>query len=353
MGGDEFVIVVPDVTIEVLTELGERLIHAIHEPMEFEGIEVLPSASIGVSLHQGGGDADSLIRDADIAMYTAKANGRNGLSVFVASRHSEMTRREVAERFRDAIHDYQIELVYQPIVSLATHHVAGVEALARWTDTELGAISPQQFVELAHNLGALPLLTERIIERAFQDHSMWKHHLGEACPWISINLSLGQLADRSFAETVERYLVEYRVDPSMLVFEVAEDAAMGELSATLRQLGAIRRLGCKVAIDDFGSGYSNLLHLRQLPLSQLKLAPEMIAHLEDETDVHLLKAVRALGVAMGFEVIAKGIELPGQESALQMLEFQFGQGWLFGRAASADHILRLIEMTREPVMSTN
>ena len=351
LGGDEFVVVVPEASMDHLHSIAERIEMSTAEPIAVDNLHLFVGASVGIAPWREGIDADGLTRDADVAMYNAKKSGKGCIAIF-AEEHEDSPglHLRLARDLGSALNRDEIQVAYQPIVDLATNEFVGVEALARWNHPELGQISPAVFVGVASQIGRMDELGRQVMATCLSDRVAWQETLGDAAPWVSVNLSPNQLKDRLFTDDISAMFHESGVSTHTFTFEVSESLAMGDLSVSLRQLGGLRKIGCSIAIDDFGSGMSNLTQLRQLPVNQLKIDPDLIRRLgTSEIDDNIVKLIRELSGVLAMDCVAKGVETPLQQRALRDLGCRYGQGWLFGRPTTADRIERLITMTTQLV----
>jgi diguanylate cyclase (GGDEF)-like protein len=343
IGGDEFVLarfVRPGGGND-----GERLaadvIDSFRRPMTVSDSSLVTTVSIGLARSTGPATAEGLLRDADTAMYRAKDAGRNRCVVFDSSmRDSVRARVETELALRYALDRDQFLLHYQPIVSLSDGEVRGAEALIRWAHPGRGMISPLDFIPVAEETGLIVEIGAWVITEAVRQLATWRRE--ESGPtgsdlWMSVNVSARQLQDPDLVGHVQAELERFGVPPHLLVLELTESAMMADPQSSAVLLTQLRALGVSLAVDDFGTGYSSLSHLRRFPVSKVKIDRAFVSGIEhDPDDEEIVRAVVAMSLAMGLEVVAEGIETAGQHLLLNRLGVQLGQGWQFGRPAPAE-----------------
>jgi len=338
LGGDEFTIILAELRQpEDAVSVAEKLIAAIEQPLSIAGTSIEVSASIGIALYPtDGADAESLLRNADSAMYRAKEAGRNTYQLCT----DDMKRRAVERlsletRLRRAIVEGQLELHYQPQVSLATGSVIGVEALVRWNDPERGLVHPSAFIPLAEESRLILPLGEWVLRTACTQMREWQL-AGLELPMMSVNLSLRQFQQYDIVQCVRTVLAETGLDAGSLELEITETAAMQSAESTVEVLQALRDLGVSIAIDDFGTGYSSLNYLKRFPITAVKIDRAFIRDLAtSEGDAAIVSAVVGIARALKLRVIAEGVETEEQLTFLRRRNCDAAQGYLFSRALSA------------------
>lgn len=277
-------------------------------------------------------------------MYEAKLAGKGRYMVFDAAMHQRVKNRLGLENdLRSAIGAGQIFLMYQPIVSLKTGRIEGVEALIRWNHPARGILSPGEFVPVAEDTGLIIPLGDWVLREACGQFARWREKLGDACPRsISVNLSRHQLVLADLPQTVKQVLATNGMSPDCLHLEITESAMMNDLTATIRMLTTIKEIGVKLDVDDFGTGYSSLACLRQFPVDVLKIDRSFVANLNRGQDFEaLVQAVTQLARKLHITVVAEGIETLQQAVTLLSLECDLGQGYLFSKPLMADQIAGL------------
>ncbi|HUG84885.1 MAG TPA: EAL domain-containing protein [Euzebya sp.] len=337
-GGDEFVVMIPDLPSWQGPEHLTGLIRsAFAEPFNLRGVSHRVTVSVGIAqAARSGRDPDTLLRDADTAMYEAKARGRNRSVSFDRSLHARIRRRaDLMGRLPIAVASNRITVHHQPIVDLATGVVVGSEALARWNDLELGTVSPVEFIPVAEELGIIGALGEQVLSAALGHATTWSDHLG-----LSVNLSPCQLTDIGLPDRVEAFLARHGVPAHRLTLEVTESILVERPEVTRDILGRLRAGGVLVALDDFGTGYSSLSLLGDLPIDILKVDRSFIARLtESVRDRRLVRAIIGIAQDLGMEAVAEGVETAAQREMLVDLGCPRAQGWLFGRPVPAEEFL--------------
>ena len=325
LGGDEFAILAPGACDPQV--LVDRLFDVLSAPVVLEGKRLHLRASIGIASTESG---DDLLRNADLAMYAAKAAGTNRYAVFTADMHinavARLDRREQLER---AIENEELVLHYQPIVDLDLGRVAGFEALVRWQHPERGFLGPGEFIPLAEETGLIVPLGRWVLREACRQATQWA-----GAPYLSVNVAGAQLEQPGFLAEVESALADGGLCAERLVLEVTESSLVDDLEA--ERLQALRRLGVRLAIDDFGTGYSSLSYLRKFPMDVLKIDRSFTRDACE--DSALLHAIVAMGESLGLVLVPEGIEEQEQADALRALGCRLGQGFLFGRPVPADEL---------------
>ena len=337
LGGDEFVIVATDLDAGQARELAGRAARVLARPIldAATGTEHRITASIGVALNDGEGDADDLIRHADTAMFDAKRSG-TGISFYQSdSRAGAIKELQLHSALRAALETDQLHVVYQPVVALATGRMAGAEALLRWIHPTSGPVSPADFIPVAERHGLISDLGDWVLRRAATEALAWNELTDRPVP-VAVNVSARQLIDPGFSERVRAILVSTRMAPSLLTLEITETALVGDDSATLANLRELGELGVAIALDDFGTGYSSLSHLRRLPIDTVKVDRSFIAGLgTDHDDTAIVTGVIAMARGLNLLTVAEGVETEAQAEALRRLGCQYGQGFLYARPMSA------------------
>src|ERR671919_199378 len=297
-----------------------------------DGQEVSIRASVGITLDTHGEKAETLLRNADVAMYMAKRRGKGRYQVFESSMHAEMVDRlEMTANLARAIEQHEFTLEYQPIVNLETRSIEGVEALVRWRHPTRGVLSPSEFIPLAEDTGLIVPLGLEVLREACVRAAGWQVP-GHSPLAVSVNLSPKQLTDPNLGTEVDLALRASGLEPSCLILEMTEDVLMHETEAILHTLREVKALGVRLAIDDFGTGYSSLSYLERFPVDMLKIAKTFVDQLGNgEPRSPLVEAVIGLGEALGLRTVAEGIETAEQLHRLRGLRCEQGQGFLFAR----------------------
>jgi diguanylate cyclase (GGDEF)-like protein/PAS domain S-box-containing protein len=343
-GGDELVALLVDIPrVEVAVETAKALIASIGEPARVLGMEVSVTPSVGIGIFpQDGVDLDSLLNAADAAMYQAKDSGRCTYAFYTAAvaRKSEM-RLRLEQRLRQTVETRDFKLFYQPLVSLFDGKMIGAECLLRWKDAELGDMPPDEFVKVAIESGLIVELGDWVLREACRARQVW-HGLGLDVPPLSINMAGAQLEQLSCVDRLLETLAEYGVAPSEIEIEVTETGLFQATEIGRENLVRLRNAGVKLALDDFGVGFSSLSHLRELPIHRLKIDRTFTVEcMRDARTLTIVKAVIEMARSLGINVTAEGIETQAQQTWMQHLGCDSAQGFLFARPMPAEDFLKL------------
>jgi diguanylate cyclase (GGDEF)-like protein/PAS domain S-box-containing protein len=347
LGGDEFALLLPAVADhEDGLRVATRVLEELRRAVAINGTEVVPGASIGITFSDlGYRTGDEILRDADLAMYEAKAAGRGRVVQFDTSMHERIADRLALEAdLRHAIGEGQLSLVYQPLFALQGGRVVGFEVLARWMHPERGPISPAVFITLAEEAGHIEALTHWVLEQAVAQLAQWRAVYPEAHGLdMHVNVSSRDLANGELGLQVQRALRQHALPAECLCLEITETTLMGNLSVALKSLHGMRALGVHFSIDDFGTGYSSLSYLGTLPIDSLKIDRSFVMDMERRPqNVEIVRAVLNLGQTLGKTVIAEGIETAAQLAELKRLGVPVGQGYLLSRPLAAADVPALL-----------
>ena len=337
LGGDEFAVLIL-APPEEAGNAAQRLLGVLNKPYELAGGTVFLSVSIGVAPEPPDGDVAELMRDADLALRYAKQRGKNRVEPYDARYDKLLRRRTTLEHeLRHAIDRDELRLVFQPVVALPSVRPVGAEALLRWRHPELGAVRPDEFIPVAEESGLINRLGEWVLDQACRQLSQWLAAGHDV--WVSVNVSPRELHHVDYAERVAEVLRAHEVPPQRIVLEVTEHAVATDLEELIRRLCALRATGVRIALDDFGAGYSSLGQLRDLPVDILKIDHALVAEPESRTGTAapLVDVVVRLGHRLGLEVIAEGIGTPAQRGVVEEAGCRLGQGSLFGWGVPAEH----------------
>jgi diguanylate cyclase (GGDEF)-like protein/PAS domain S-box-containing protein len=336
-GGDEFIVVLTGGVDALAT--AERVRETMREAVVVDGTELFVAASIGVSTNDRAGvSAADLLRDADAAMYRAKARGRDCVEAFAPGSHeTTVLALRTAGELRRGVERGEVVPYFQPIVELTTGHVVGFEALARWLHPERGLLTPDQFLPMAEETGLVEEIGASILEDALAQFAQWRaRDLPFANAHLSVNVGTRQVVDPAFAGLVADVLAQTGIPADSLWLEITETALLADVKASTVALRNLRSLGLHLVVDDFGTGYSSLTYLKRFPVEALKIDKGFVAGLGlDSEDTTIVEAVVNLGHSFGIAVIAEGLETPLQLSRLRELGCDRGQGYLFGRPRPA------------------
>ena len=346
LGGDEFTVLVEDIDgVEEATALAERVAVTLRQPVRLGEREIFVSASVGVALSRPGKDGpESLLRNADMAMYQAKANGKARHAVFDQSMEARaLARLELETDLRHALERNEFRVYYQPITALADGHIAEMEALIRWQHPVRGMVSPDEFIPIAEETGLIVALGQWVLETACRQGATWREAYPQEAPVMSVNLSGRQFQHPSLVADIGHVLLQSGLAPSALKLEITESVIMHDAEATILALHELKQLGIQLAIDDFGTGYSSLSYLKRFRVDTLKVDRSFVHGLgQDSMDTAIVQSVVALAKALHLDVTAEGIETQAQRAELLALGCDRGQGYLFARplpAAEMDMLL--------------
>ncbi|MFI6265166.1 putative bifunctional diguanylate cyclase/phosphodiesterase [Micromonospora sp. NPDC051006] len=351
LGGDEFVVLVERTggTDDVVA-VAEAALAAVCEPAVVDGHELSVTASIGIVERQiAGSTPGDLMRAADSTLHWAKAAGGARWAVYDADRNRrELARYALSAAIPAALERGEFYLDYQPLTSLRDGTLLGVEALVRWRHPELGVLHPDSFIGLAEETGLIVPLGAWVLAEACREAERWSARGGLA-PFVSVNLAVRQVHRPGLVQEVRGLLQRTGLPPERLQLEITESTMMSTTGEPVRALRVLADLGVRIAIDDFGTGYSNLAYLRDLPVTELKVAGEFVAGLRvpavepaNRTNERILASLVSLAHALDLTVTAEGVETVGQAERLRAIGCDAGQGWHFGRPAPAERILERI-----------
>ncbi|MEU4473744.1 bifunctional diguanylate cyclase/phosphodiesterase [Micromonospora sp. NPDC023888] len=348
LGGDEFVILVQRTGgTDDMVALAETALAAVRAPALVDGHELQISASIGIVERQvAGANPTDLMRAADSTLHWAKSAGGARWALYDAERNQrELARYALSAAIPAALERGEFYLDYQPLTSLRDGSLVGVEALVRWRHPELGVLRPDKFIGLAEETGLIIQLGGWVLAEACREAEAWAAG-SVAAPFVSVNLAVRQVHRPGLVQEVRALLRQTGLPPERLQLEITESTMMSTAEEPVRALRVLADLGVRIAIDDFGTGYSNLAYLRDLPVTELKVAGEFVAGLRSpsvgRTDERILASLVSLAHALDLTVTAEGVETAGQAERLRAIGCDAGQGWHFGRPAPADRILARI-----------
>ena len=338
-GGDEFAVLLEDADVTAAARVAERIRVALGTPFWVLGQEVFISASIGIAVRRDGDAASELLRNADVAMYTAKTKGKARFEIFEPAMHDAVVARLGMEaELRRAIERQEFVVYYQPIVKLQTGEVVGAEALVRWQHPTRGLVPPLDFIPLAEETGLIVPLGGWVLRQACRQLSEWqKGRIGKDPFVMNVNLSSRQLVRDVIVDEVAEAVDASGIRASWLVLEVTETVLMADPIVAATTLGRIRDLGVRVALDDFGSGYSSLSHLRRFPIDIVKIDKSFVDDVAHEgAESAIARGIIELGRAMRIQTVAEGIEADEQAEILRTLGCELGQGFFFARPLAAE-----------------
>jgi len=345
-GGDEFTLLLPEVrTRDDVVVISSKILDRLNSPFVIDGHELFVGASIGISMYPEAGDnGETLIQNADIAMYHVKGRGKNGYQFFSEEMNHQFSTRLTLEReLRNGLNQGELRVYYQPQVSLVTGQIMGVEALVRWQHPTRGLVEPSEFLPVAEETGLITQIDEFVQHQAFSDVAEW-HRAGLGDVHISVNLSATQLEQESFVDRFIGRMETAGLEPSSVKLELTENILMQDMEVIIPKLKEMRRLGVSIAIDDFGTGYSSLGYLQQFPITTLKIDRTFVCDIRaDHGGASIINAIVAMARGLNLDLIAEGVENRTQLRYLRDQGCSEGQGFIFSRAVPADEVKVLLQ----------
>jgi diguanylate cyclase (GGDEF)-like protein/PAS domain S-box-containing protein len=348
MGGDEFTVLVEDVTDPSdAIRIAERIQSSFTRPFLLEGIEVVKSTSIGIALTSPEASAETVLQNADIAMYRAKSQGKACSELFDRVMHEQVMSRLLLEaKLRSALENEELTLHYQPIVTVDTGAVQGFEALLRWQPSGSHSIPPSTFVPIAEQCGLIVPISVWVLSHACLEAARWRQRYPADPPlYVSINISSKHFSHTGFIGHVKDALHESAIDPQCITIEFTESLAMNDVAATLQTMSQLRTLGVKLSIDDFGTGYSSLSYLRRFPVDSLKIDQSFVKTMDAE-NYAIVKTIVGLARSLDLKVVAEGVETARQRQLLASAGCGSVQGYLFAEPMPAKSVGVFLESNR-------
>lgn len=349
-GGDEFVILLPDLkSVEDAAAIAAKLINAISDLCMIDGNEIKITTSIGISIFpEDGCDGECLIKHADAAMYHAKKNGRDNYQFFTNEMiQLAFERMSIERKLRHALECQEFCLHYQPQVDLRSGRIIGVEALLRWNNPETGMIPPGYFIPIAEENGLIIPIGEWVLREACRQNSEWRM-LGLPEINMAVNLSAVQFRQNNFGEMIKAILCEYGLDPSALELEITEGAVMHNAEVSIALLLELKAMGLKLSVDDFGTGYSSLSYLKRFPIDKLKIDQSFVRDIVvDSDDAVIVSTIINMARTLKLKVIAEGVETAEQLSFLKRQECDEVQGYYFNKPMTPEKISKLLASGHE------
>ncbi|MCT4783835.1 bifunctional diguanylate cyclase/phosphodiesterase, partial [Exiguobacterium himgiriensis] len=339
LGGDEFIILSPNTGSNLAAHRAQHITNALNQPFTLEGEDVFTSMSVGISIYPSDGrTADDLLKNADIAMYRAKEDGKNGFQFFTEEMNELIARKSrLAMALRKGINRGEFTVHYQPQVNLATEELIGVEALVRWAHPELGTISPGEFIPVAEETGSIHRLGEFVLNEACRQNKAWQD-AGVEPFRVAVNISALQFAQKDLPDVVARALETSGLAPNYLELELTETVIQSAQSA-IETMDALVALGIHLSIDDFGTGYSSLSYLKRFPIDTLKIDQHFTKNIEsDVKDAALVKTIIRMAHELGLNVIAEGVETKEQADFLKAEACNQAQGYYYNKPMPADEL---------------
>jgi diguanylate cyclase (GGDEF)-like protein len=352
LGSDEFIVVIGDAAdpATAAARIARAIRDAVNAPMAvLDDHEFTLLASVGISLYPSDGTSfDALLKNAEAAMYRAKALGRGGYQFYSPEMSARANERVLFEgELHRALLRQQFELHFQPQIEISTGNLIGVEALVRWQHPELGWLQPGRFIPMAEETGLIGPLGRFVLREACVQSCAWRN-LGVPAVPVAVNISAAQLRHADFLPMVREIIAETGIDPKTLELEITEGTMMEVTEPLLARVDSLKQLGVRLSIDDFGTGYSNLAYLRTFPLDRLKIDQSFIASApHDEGSQSIVRAILGLGESLGLEVVAEGVETPEQAALLERLGCRNAQGYLYGRPMPANELIAWVNARHE------
>ena len=342
LGGDEFAVCIESRPHDdsVAAAFVNRAQRALERAFDLDdGVSIDVRASFGIATASDQiVDPDELLRNADIAMYNAKRLGRNTWSSYENRMHQTLRRRiELEKDLQYALRSERLDVVYQPFYCLQTNRLLGYEALCRWNHPELGPQSPEEFIAIAEDSGAIIELGRQVLVEAVRQTALWREEFGFE-GFMSVNVSPRQISSSEFFETLRSVLEKSQIPPSALVIEFTESVMTGDVDHVIRTLHKVAELGVGIALDDFGTGYSSLSNVHQLPITIIKVDRSFVARIDERKGRSMLETIATMARSLEVITIAEGIEHEEQRATLAKLGYEVGQGFLFDRARSPGEV---------------
>ncbi|ARU54967.1 Cache and PAS/PAC sensor-containing signal transduction diguanylate cyclase/phosphodiesterase [Oleiphilus messinensis] len=338
LGGDEFAMIITEIDdANIVCSLADRIIEAISQPYHIEGNEMHIGVSIGITVFPDDHhEPDQLVRNADMAMYRAKGEGKNTYRHYIDEMDAEIQRRRLLQTdLKRALVNNEMFIEYQPQIDIATNRLAGAEALLRWQHPERGRVPPDEFIPLAEQTGLIVEIGDWVLEEVCMQIRAWQDAGLPQVP-IAVNLSSVQFRRDDLLERICSAMHAYDINPGLLEFEITESYVMNDPDAAISTMFDMREFGVKISVDDFGTGYSSLGYLRRFPVDKVKIDRSFVTDIEHDKDsATLAKAVVQLGHSLGLKVVAEGVETKGQLEFLQNQYCDLVQGYLFSKPLPA------------------
>jgi diguanylate cyclase (GGDEF)-like protein/PAS domain S-box-containing protein len=345
-GGDEFILLIENTDKESSAIIAQRILDEFLKPLELNDQEFFITPSIGISIYPtDGNDEETLIKNADTAMYVAKGHGKNKFQFYAPNLNgNSIQMMELENGLRKALEQKQLVLHYQPQIELDTGKIVGIEALLRWQHPKLGLISPSEFIPLAEETGLIVSIGNWVLQTACKQNKAW-HEAGYKKVPIAVNISVRQLQEDHFVDNVIKVLDQVGLDPKYLELEITE-SIMQNIEESTIILNQLKEFGINLSIDDFGTGYSSLSYLRHLPIDKIKIDKSFVDDiLYHSTQGVMVKTIIDMGNHLQFSVIAEGIEQKEQVDFLQQNECNIGQGYFFSRPLAVDQMEEYLKKT--------
>jgi diguanylate cyclase (GGDEF)-like protein len=340
-GGDEFTLLIPRIDyIEDAAKIAQKILETVKIPFNLGGQELFVSTSIGISISPSDGtDPETLVRNADSAMYRAKDQGRDNYQLYAPAMNARALEHLALENMlRKALSHRELVLFYQPVTDMETKRVIGVEALIRWKHPDLGLLSPANFISVAETSGLILPIGEWVLRTACSQIKLWQKRI-DSDLFVAVNLSARQFQQPNLVEQIGEVLAEANLNPECLELEITESNAMQNADNTIHTLRELKNLGVRIAMDDFGTGYSSLSYLKRFPIDTLKLDQSFVRNITtDPIDAAIATAVIAMAHSLNLKVVGEGVETEEQFAFLQRQKCDSIQGYLFSPPLSVENL---------------
>lgn len=349
LGGDEFTVLPPGVKhLEDAVKIAHKILESVKQPMMLAGHQLSIATSIGLpSTRKMVKTLKPLLKNADIAMYHAKKEGRDNCQLYTPGLHADTSERLALENsLRGALEREEFVVHYQPQVDVKTGRIVGAEALVRWQHQERGLVYPSEFISLAEGTGLILSIGEWVLRTACAQNKAWKD-AGLPSVSVSVNISAHQFRQRNMVETLGQVLRETGLEHHLLELEIAEGTIMKDVETAFDRLGRLKELGVRIAIDNLGTGYSSLSYLGKLPVDSLKIDQSFIGEVTtDPNDGAIVTAIIAMAKGMNLKVVAEGVETKEQLAFLRQRQCDEAQGYLFGKSVTAEEFEKMLAANR-------
>ncbi len=347
-GGDEFTIIITEIkTKKDVEEIAQKIIRKVSEPIEIRHNKIHSSASLGITIYPDDGDnVNQLIKNADIAMYSAKANGKNNYVFFTQSMNDSIYKLiSMENEIRRALKKNEFILHYQPIVEPISGKIVACEALIRWQKNYNELIYPGEFLSIAEETNLMEQLTDFVLNQACKDASDWNKNFNLEIA-VSVNISPKQFANKYFVEKIKNIISSHKLNPKLLHIEITENTLMENIRVNIDKMKELKEIGVKLSIDDFGTGYSSLSYLKQFSIDYLKIDKSFIQEIPNEKDIAIVKSIISLAHSMNLKIIAEGIENKEQVEILSNLNCDYLQGYYYSKPIMIYDLELIIEIQK-------
>lgn len=350
LGGDEFAVLMDELNdANEATTVAERILASLQEPVLLDALQIRTTASIGIAYGSSGAGSHEMLRNADLAMYTAKAGGKNCARVFEREMHrAAVDRLDFEAHLRGAAERGELVVHYQPIHELRSGRVTALEALVRWHHPERGPLAPLAFIPFAEETGLIDEIGRHVLVAACEEARRWRSEMGSTAPAVSVNVAPRQLLDIRLPDRVEELLVRSGLPADRLILEITEGALMKDPDAASLGLVRLSELGVRLAVDDFGTGYSSLAYLQQFPINLLKIDRSFVSDIQTRSGSLLVQAIVQIAHTLGLVPVAEGVESQAQADMLAELGCDLAQGFHLGRPSDAASTWELLRVGEGP-----